>query len=84
MPDMNPALTRRGVLAAAGSTMLSGLTSRLQSAHADMASVQEAIKKRLGDRPLQKGRITLELPLIAPDGNTVPLSFSVESPMTPE
>ena len=84
MPDVNPALTRRSILAAAGSTVLSGLTSRLHPAHADTASVQEAIKKRLGDRPLQQGRITLELPLIAQDGNTVPLSISVESPMTPE
>lgn len=84
MTDVNPALTRRGILAAAGSTVLSGLASRLHPAHANTTSVQEAIKNRLGDRPLQKGRIQLELPLIAPDGNTVPLSFSVESPMTPE
>ncbi len=84
MSDVTPSLSRRSILAAAGSTVLSGLTSRLRPAHADTASVQEAIKNRLGDRPLQKGKIHLDLPLIAQDGNTVPLSFSVESPMTPE
>ena len=84
MADVTPALTRRGVLAVAGSTMLVGVTSRLYPAHADTASVLDVIKKRLGDKPLQQGRIELELPLIAPDGNTVPLSIRVESPMTPE
>ena len=84
MPDVTPALTRRGLLALAGGTMLAGLPSRSHSAYADTASVQDVIKKRLGDRPLQQGKIQLELPLIAQDGNTVPLLVKVESPMTPE
>ena len=84
MSDVPPALTRRGVLAVAGGTMLAGLTSRLLPAHADTASVQDVIKERIGDQPLQQGRIELELPLVAQDGNTVPLSIKVESPMTPE
>lgn len=84
MPDVTPVLTRRGVLAVAGSTMLAGLTSRLHPAHADIASVQNVIKQRFGDRPLQQGKVHLDLPLVAQDGNTVPLSIKVESPMTPE
>lgn len=84
MPNVNPALTRRGILVAAGSTMLSSLTSRFHLAHANTSSVQDAIKNRIGNQPLQPGRIHLDIPLIAQDGNTVPLSFRVESPMTPE
>jgi len=36
----------------------------------------------LGDRTAEEGRIALELPEIAENGNTVPLTVSVESPMT--
>jgi sulfur-oxidizing protein SoxY len=45
-------------------------------------NVQAAIEKLRGGRTVQEGRITLRLPTIAENGNTVPLSISVESPMT--
>ena len=45
-------------------------------------NVQTAIEKLRGGRTVQEGRITLRLPTIAENGNTVPLSISVESPMT--
>ena len=41
-----------------------------------------AVKSVLGDAKPEKGRISLELPEIAENGNTVPFSFSIESPMT--
>ncbi|CAL76977.1 Putative sulfur oxidation protein (soxY) [Bradyrhizobium sp. ORS 278] len=42
----------------------------------------EMIKKFTGGKDATKGKITLDLPEIAENGNTVPLALSVESPMT--
>ncbi|MGJ4884351.1 MULTISPECIES: thiosulfate oxidation carrier protein SoxY [unclassified Bradyrhizobium] len=44
----------------------------------------EMIKKFTGGKEAAKGKITLDLPEIAENGNTVPLALSVESPMTAE
>ena len=42
----------------------------------------ELIKKFTGGKDATKGKITLDLPEIAENGNTVPLALAVESPMT--
>lgn len=44
----------------------------------------ELIKKFTGGKEPAKGRISLDLPEIAENGNTVPLSLAIESPMTAE
>ncbi|GLH76551.1 thiosulfate oxidation carrier protein SoxY [Bradyrhizobium sp. SSBR45G] len=44
----------------------------------------EMIKKFTGGKEAAKGKITLDLPEIAENGNTVPLALTVESPMTAE
>ncbi|WP_315778326.1 MULTISPECIES: thiosulfate oxidation carrier protein SoxY [unclassified Bradyrhizobium] len=44
----------------------------------------EMIKKFTGGKEAAKGKITLDLPEIAENGNTVPLALTVESPMTPD
>jgi sulfur-oxidizing protein SoxY len=44
--------------------------------------MQAAIKKVVGEAAIRKGKITLDLPPIVENGNTVPLEVSVESPMT--
>ena len=36
----------------------------------------------LGERSAEQGRIVIDLPAIAENGNTVPLSVEVDSPMT--
>ncbi len=43
---------------------------------------EQAIKNILGDAKPVEGKITLELPEIAENGNTVPFSVAVDSPMT--
>jgi len=73
-------LSRRGLLLAGGGVLLAGLG--LRPAGADPAAVKAAVGAIAGDRPLQEGRIKLELPQIAENGNTVPLAFEVESPMS--
>lgn len=48
------------------------------------ATVQQAIRQRIGHREPQPGGMMLSLPKIAETGNSVPLTVSVDSPMTPE
>lgn len=62
-----------GALAAA----LTGFDSALAKNDSD-----EVIKKFAGEKKPTMGRIKLDLPEIAENGNTVPVSIGVESPMT--
>ena len=77
---------RRTFLIGAGAslaiaTFLANLSALAQE---PVRSLDEALKKVLGDaKPVESG-ITLEVPEIAENGNTVPFALSVESPMTPE
>jgi len=41
-----------------------------------------AIKKVIGEAPLRKGKVTIDVPPLVENGNTVPVTISVESPMT--
>ena len=47
------------------------------------AAMQEALRRVVGDAPVRRGRVRLELPPLIDNGNSVPLSVAVESPMTP-
>ena len=40
------------------------------------------MKKVLGEAPLRKGKVTLDVPPLIENGNTVPLTVTVDSPMT--
>jgi sulfur-oxidizing protein SoxY len=72
-------LTRRRVLLAAAGA---GLALLAPPADATEARMAEAIGDIIGEAPLARGRVKLELPSIVENGNTVPLTVSVESPMT--
>lgn len=41
-----------------------------------------ALRATFGDRAIQRGRVKLEIPRLAENGNVVPATVSVESPMT--
>ena len=43
---------------------------------------QEILKKAIGDTAPTEGKVTLELPEIAENGNTVPFTVAVDSPMS--
>jgi sulfur-oxidizing protein SoxY len=45
-------------------------------------ATQEAIRKVVGSARVTKGKVTLDIPPLIENGNTVPLTVSVESPMT--
>jgi sulfur-oxidizing protein SoxY len=65
-----------GALALAAS---GGATSPALAAKNDS---EELIKKFTGGKTATEGRVRLDLPEIAENGNTVPMTVSVESPMT--
>lgn len=65
-----------GILAAAPCLLL------VRPAHATPEELAVALKETFGDREIRKGRVQLELPRLAENGNVVPAKVSVESPMT--
>lgn len=67
--------------AAAGLTALPGGAAWSDE---DAKTVEEEIKRLMGGKELADGAkiISMDLPQIAENGNTVPLEVSVESPMT--
>ncbi|MER2606333.1 MAG: thiosulfate oxidation carrier protein SoxY [Siculibacillus sp.] len=73
--------TRRQTLTFGAAAFLSGglLTAAPAFAANDTADV---VKAFLAGREPVKGKITLDLPEIAENGNTVPLGVLVDSPMT--
>ncbi len=74
-------LTRREALGlTAGAAAF--LTVGSKFAFATTAETEEAIKAFTGGTMPGTGKITLDAPEIAENGNTVPVAVSVESPMT--
>jgi sulfur-oxidizing protein SoxY len=61
-----------------------GLVSALPvgSASATPAMLEQAIRNVVGESNLQKGKITLEVPPLVENGNAVPVTIIVESPMS--
>lgn len=45
-------------------------------------AMQQAIRDIVGEAELRRGRISLEVPALVENGNAVPLTVSVESPMS--
>jgi len=76
--------TRREFLAVAGGLAGGiGLACAAGRARATPESMREAIGKLTGGAPVRRGRVKLDIPPLVDNGNTVPLSVAVESPMTP-
>jgi sulfur-oxidizing protein SoxY len=46
--------------------------------------MEAAIRKVTGDAKVQKGKVTLDLPPLVENGNSVPMTVTVASPMTAE
>jgi sulfur-oxidizing protein SoxY len=70
---------REAILAIGGGILVSIVPLRVSAADADTAA---AIKQVYGDRLPNRGRITLQLPTVAETGNSVPLTMTIDSPMT--
>jgi sulfur-oxidizing protein SoxY len=75
---MRSPLDRRNFLA--GAALVTVLP--LASAHATPEAMAAAIKEVVGGGTIREGRVKLDLPPLVENGNVVPLTVSVESPMT--
>jgi len=74
-------LSRRETLAGLGAMLLLIATGPAPAFAAD-ADTAAAIKAQFGDVEPKDGKVTLKLPPLAETGNSVPLTCTVESPMT--
>jgi sulfur-oxidizing protein SoxY len=71
---------REFLIGSAGIGLASALP--LESASATPAMLEEAIRDVVGEANLQTGKITLEVPPLVENGNTVPVTIIVDSPMS--
>ena len=78
--------TRREFLALAATSLALSEAARAQLdpnlAANRKAAFQEALRRIVGDTQIRRGRVKLQLPPLIDNGNSVPLSVAVESPMT--
>jgi sulfur-oxidizing protein SoxY len=77
--------TRREFLAstaglAGGIALACVVTTR--SSRATPAAMADAIRKVVGEAPIRKGKVKIDVPPLVENGNTVPVTITVESPMT--
>ncbi len=80
---MSLPLHRRGLVAIAlGSIVAAAWSGWAELAFAAKNDADELIKKFTGGKPATEGRVRLDLPEIAENGAAVPMTVSVESPMT--
>jgi sulfur-oxidizing protein SoxY len=76
--------SRREILKAAGVLAGCGTFVRLsiRPAAATPEMMQDAIRSVIGETPVNKGKVKLDLPPLVENGNSVPCTVSVESQMT--
>jgi sulfur-oxidizing protein SoxY len=53
-------------------------------ARATPEAMRQAIRAILGEAEARPGKVALDIPALVENGNTVPLTVSVESPMSPD
>jgi sulfur-oxidizing protein SoxY len=76
--------TRRRFLVSAGSAVVLGAAPMvtLRPAEATPAMLASAIRDVVGAAVVRTGKVKLDVPPLVENGNTVPLTVSVASPMT--
>ena len=82
---MDRRTSRRDFLKTAGGVAAGlglGSVITVAPARATPAEMQEAIRKVVGGARVSPGKVKLDLPPLIENGNAVPLTVSVESPMT--
>jgi sulfur-oxidizing protein SoxY len=82
MIDPTPSpVTRRAVLAGvAGTAACATLVVRRATATPEM--MKQAIHRAIGEKPVRRGKVTLDIPPLVENGNTIAMSVAVDSPMT--
>jgi sulfur-oxidizing protein SoxY len=79
---MHDESTRREFFGLASGAAVLAVT--LRPAEATPAMLASAIRNVVGTAPVQTGKVKLEIPPLVENGNTVPMTVSVASPMAPE
>ena len=75
-------ITRRTVLVGiAGVTALGTAPLLARRAEATPEMMKAAIHRVIGEAPVRKGKVTLDIPPLVENGNTIAMSVSVDSPM---
>ena len=82
-------LSRRSLLqaAGAGTVAMAGASLAPHEALAQAVKAgahQELLNKLVNGKKAQAGKVTVRMPEIAENGNTVPITVSVDNPMTPQ
>src|SRR3954452_18207477 len=78
--------TRRHFLSLAGGAAVVGAVPivTLRPAEATPAMLAVAIRNVVGEATVRTGKVKIDVPPLVENGNTVPLTVSVASPMTPD
>ena len=76
--------SRRRFLGLAGSTAVLGAIPivTVRSVEATPAMLATAIRNVVGEAPVRTGKVKLDVPPLVENGNTVPMTVSVQNPMT--
>ena len=76
--------SRREFLHLASQATLAGAVPivTVRCADATPAMLASAIRNVVGEAPVNTGKVKLDIPPLVENGNTVPMTVSVESPMT--
>lgn len=77
-----PHSTRRQFLKLTGGAAVAVVT--LRPAEATPAMQASAIRQVVGDAVVRTGKVKLDVPPLVENGNTVPMTVSVDNPMTPD
>jgi sulfur-oxidizing protein SoxY len=82
MPKLNT--TRRTFLGLAGGAAVAGAVPivTLRPLEATPAMLTSAIRNVVGEAQVQTGKVKIDIPPLVENGNTVPMTVSVTSPMT--
>ena len=77
-------VSRRHLLQIAGTAAAVGAVPiiTVRTAQATPAMLASAIRNLVGEANVQPGKVKLDIPPLVENGNTVPMTVSVDSPMT--
>lgn len=85
MPEPpTPQPSRRLFLRRAAALAAAAAVFPYAEARATPEAMRQAIRAVLGEAEARPGKVALDIPALVENGNTVPLTVSVESPMSPE
>ena len=78
---MKRSISRRDALKVAGA-LAAGTALPLAAQANTPGQMEAAIRRVVGEAEIRQGKVTLDLPPLVENGNTVPMTVSVDSPMT--